>query len=216
MKIRVKVCGITKPVQAQAIAERGANSLGFICFPPSLRYVSSTEIRTIIKNLPEKIGKIGVFVNASPGEISQVVEEAGLTGVQMHGDESPEFCRQLKALLPQVELIKAIRVKTPSSLTQSYEYTDYVDALLLDAYHPQLLGGTGQTLNWENLAQFSPKIPWLLAGGLNPDNILEALKQVKPDGVDLSSGVERSPGDKDLDKVALLFERLQSKINPEW
>jgi phosphoribosylanthranilate isomerase len=133
----------------------------------------------------------------------------------MHGDESPEFCRQLKTLLPQVELIKAIRVKTPSCLTKSCEYTDYVDALLLDAYHPQLLGGTGQTLNWGNLAQFSPKIPWLLAGGLNPDNILEALKQVKPDGVDLSSGVERSPGDKDLDKVALLFERLQSKINPE-
>jgi phosphoribosylanthranilate isomerase len=85
-----------------------------------------------------------------------------------------------------------------------------VDTLLLDAYHPQLLGGTGTTLDWTTLQEFRPNSPWLLAGGLTPDNILEALKRSQPNGIDLSSGVERSPGDKDLDKVALLFEKVQS------
>jgi phosphoribosylanthranilate isomerase len=210
LKIRIKICGITTQTQAQAIARSGANSLGFICFPPSPRYISATTIGEIVRNLPSNIDKIGVFVNATAQEISRVVEEGGLTGVQLHGDESLEFCQQLKALLPEIELIKAVRVKNPASLIESYDYADYVDTLLLDAYHPQMLGGTGQTLPWHKLAEFRPKIPWLLAGGLNPDNILEALTLVKPDGVDLSSGVEKSPGDKDLAKVALLCDRLKS------
>ncbi|MGC1392812.1 MAG: phosphoribosylanthranilate isomerase, partial [Coleofasciculaceae cyanobacterium] len=111
--------------------------------------------------------------------------------------------------MPEVEIIKALRVKTPECLNQAATYASYVDTLLLDAYHPQLLGGTGKTLDWTTLQQFRPSYPWLLAGGLTPDNILEALQGLQPQGIDLSSGVERSPGDKDLDKVALLFKNLK-------
>ena len=128
--------------------------------------------------------------------------------MQLHGDESPEFCEQLRSFLPNIEIIKALRVKNAQALAQADIYANWVDTLLLDAYHPQQLGGTGKTLDWENLRQFQPKCPWFLAGGLTPDNVMEALNKVQPNGIDLSSGVERAPGDKDLVKVAQLFECL--------
>lgn len=206
--MRVKICGITQPAQALAIAKLGATALGFICVRPSPRYVSASQIQEIVKVLPPEIDRIGVFADASVEEIQQIVAEAGLSGVQLHGDESPYFCQELRQYLGQVELIKALRLKNPDSLAQVAGYARRVDTLLLDAYHPQLPGGTGKTLNWEILAEFRPPLPWLLAGGLTPENVLQALAKLQPDGIDLSSGVERSPGDKDLDKVAQLFQRL--------
>lgn len=206
--MRVKICGLTKPEQALAIARLGATALGFICVPQSPRYISTDRVKTIVKELPLEVDKIGVFANADREEIAAFVA-VGLTGVQLHGDESPEFCQQLKQLLPEVEIIKALRIKNAQYLSAINDYANCVDTLLLDAYHPQLLGGTGTTLNWETLKQFCPNLPWLLAGGLTPDNILDALKKLNPGGIDLSSGVERSPGDKDLDKVAKLFDKLR-------
>ena len=207
--MRVKICGITQPQQSIAIASLGATALGFICVPDSPRYVTIAQIQAAITPIPPNIDKIGVFANTTISEISQVVTESGLTGVQLHGEETPEFCHQLRQFLPQVEIIKAFRVRSLEHLQTTINYTDYVDTLLLDAYHPQQLGGTGQTLDWYKLNQeFSPSLPWFLAGGLTPDNILTALAQIKPNGIDLSSGVEHSPGHKNLDQVALLFERL--------
>jgi len=208
--MRIKICGITQPDQGKAIATLGATALGFICVPASPRYVSAKQIRAVVEQLPEKIERIGVFANSSAEEISQTVAVAGLTGVQLHGDESPEFCHQLRSL-PNVEIIKALRVRSSQALTQAEFYTSWVDTLLLDAYHPQMLGGTGKTLDWKTLHQFQPGCSWLLAGGLTPENILDALNQLQPNGIDLSSGVERAPGDKDLDKVAKLFEQLRSR-----
>ncbi|MEA5618288.1 phosphoribosylanthranilate isomerase [Cronbergia sp. UHCC 0137] len=207
--MRVKICGITQPQQSIAIAALGATALGFICVPASPRYVTTGQIQRAIAQLPKNIQKIGVFANTSIVEISQIVIESGLTGVQLHGDESTEFCYQLRQFLPQIEIIKAIRVRNLQHLQTAENYTKYVDTLLLDAYHPQQLGGTGQTLDWQMLKEFSPSCPWLLAGGLTPNNIIEALTQLKPNGIDLSSGLERTPGDKDLDKVALLFQKLR-------
>ncbi|MBD2693182.1 phosphoribosylanthranilate isomerase [Anabaena catenula] len=209
--MRVKICGITQPQQSIAIATLGATALGFICVPTSPRYVTIEQIQAAVAQLPSKIDRIGVFANTSITEISQTVLASGLTGVQLHGDESPEFCYQLRQSLPQVEIIKAMRVRNLEHLQTAANYTKFVDTLLLDAYHPQHLGGTGQTLDWQILQEFSPTCPWFLAGGLTPNNILDALSQVKPNGIDLSSGVERSPGDKDLDKVALLFQRLGNR-----
>jgi phosphoribosylanthranilate isomerase len=131
----------------------------------------------------------------------------------LHGDESPEFCHQLRSFLPSVEIIKALRVRSFPALLQADVYTSWVDTLLLDAYHPQQMGGTGKTLDWPSLQQFQPSCPWLLAGGLTPNNVLDALNQVQPNGIDLSSGVERAPGDKDLTKVAQLFEQLKTRGN---
>lgn len=209
--MRIKICGITQPHQGYAIATLGATTLGFICVPASPRYVSPQQIRLIVEQIPEKIERIGIFANTSLSEICQVVTASGLTGVQLHGDESPEYCDRLRSFLPNIEIIKALRVQNAQALAQADIYTK-VDTLLLDAYHPQQLGGTGKTLDWENLRQFQPKCPWFLAGGLTPDNVIEALNKVQPNGIDLSSGVERAPGDKDLIKVAQLFECLH-RIN---
>ncbi|BAY94176.1 MULTISPECIES: phosphoribosylanthranilate isomerase [unclassified Tolypothrix] len=208
--MRIKICGITQPQQSVAIASLGATALGFICVPTSPRYVNVQQIKAAVAPLPHHIDKIGVFANSSIPEITQTVVESGLTSVQLHGNESPEFCQQLRQALPGVEIIKALRIRSHEHLQQVTEYTNYIDTLLLDAYHPQHLGGTGQTLDWTMLQQFSPGCPWFLAGGLTPDNILDALSLVKPNGIDLSSGVERKPGDKDLDLVAKLFLTLNS------
>lgn len=209
--MRVKICGITQPEQGKAIAYAGATALGFMCVPSSPRYVSAAQIRAVVTQLPENIDNIGVFANSTVDEIAQTVTDSGLTGVQLHGDESTEFCYQVRQSLPDVEIIKAFRIRSLEDFDKAATYTTRVNTLLLDAYHPQQLGGTGKTLDWNMLQQFSPSCPWFLAGGLTPDNIVEALNQVKPSGIDLSSGVERAPGDKDLDKVAQLFARLRGK-----
>ncbi|MHC5772532.1 phosphoribosylanthranilate isomerase [Nostoc sp.] len=211
--MRVKICGITQPQQSIAIASLGATALGFICVPTSPRYVTTSQIREAVAELPANIDTIGVFANASIPEINQIVVDSGLTGVQLHGEESPDFCYQVRQVLPNVEIIKALRIRSLEHLDTAIDYIKYIDTLLLDAYHPQQLGGTGKTLDWRMLEQFNPNCSWFLAGGLTADNIVEALSQVSPSGVDLSSGVEHSPGDKDLDKVAKLFEKLGSR---EW
>lgn len=209
--MRVKICGITQIEQGKAIVELGADSIGFICVPESPRYVSADRLRAIADTLPSETVKIGVFANHGVTEIISVVQQAHLSAVQLHGTESPEFCRQVRqAIRPEIELIKAFRLKSAASLGETSAYLDCVDTLLLDAYHPQMLGGTGHTIDWQDLLQFKPAIPWLLAGGLTPDNISEALSRLQPDGIDLSSGVERSPGDKDLAKVAQLFEAINN------
>ena len=205
--MRVKICGIIQPEQGKAIAQLGATALGFICVKASPRYVTPQQIQAVTAQL-QPIERIGVFAGTEIKEIQAIALTAHLTGVQLHGDESPQFCHQLRQSLPTVEILKALRIRTSACLTEAATYETCVDTLLLDAYHPQMLGGTGKTLDWATLQQFRPQCPWLLAGGLTPDNIQNALTQLKPDGIDLSSGVERSPGDKDLTKVAQLFENL--------
>ncbi len=207
--MRVKICGITQAQQGQAIAELGATALGFICVERSPRYINPQQIQQIIQFLPTSIDRIGVFANPSLTEIEAVLTVAQLTGIQLHGDETPQFCAQVKQLWPHLEMIKSFRIKTAASLVNIPEYIEAIDTLLLDAYDPQQLGGTGKTLNWDILATFKPDRPWFLAGGLNPNNVLQALDILAPDGIDLSSGVERSPGDKDIIKVTQLFKQLK-------
>ncbi|HEY9808989.1 MAG TPA: phosphoribosylanthranilate isomerase [Halomicronema sp.] len=208
--LRIKICGITKPEQGCAIVQMGATALGFICVPASKRYISPEQINRISSHPTLlTIDRIGVFANTTIKEICQVVELTNLTAIQLHGDESPEFCRSLRDILPNIEIIKALRISSAEALKQADNYSKEVDTLLLDAYDPQMLGGTGKTLDWQNLKKFSPNLPWFLAGGLTPDNVEVALQQTKPNGIDLSSGVEKVPGDKDLRKVAQLFEKLK-------
>ncbi len=214
--LRVKICGITQPDQGQAIAAAGADLLGFICAPESPRYVTPEQIRLVVEGLPRHAAtgqilcdRVGVFVNASLDTIQATVAIARLNIVQLHGSESPAFCQQLRQELPDIQQIKAIRVRSEADLKQAEPYQDAVDWLLLDAYHPHLAGGTGQTIDWELLRSFRPAVPWLLAGGLTPENVLQAVRQLDPTGIDLSSGVEHSPGIKDLLKVAQLFDALR-------
>jgi phosphoribosylanthranilate isomerase len=211
--MRVKICGISSLDQAIAIAELGATDLGFICVSRSPRYIAVNPLKTITYGLEQRgieVGTVGVFVDAPIDAIISTVHQTRLQTIQLHGQESFETCQQLRHLLPDTEFIKAIRVRGPEDLDQAYSYATAVHGLLLDAYHPHLHGGTGQTLNWTTLLNFRPGCPWLLAGGLNPNNIQTALAQTAPDGIDLSSGVEQSPGIKDLTLVKALFEQLVS------
>ena len=219
--MRVKICGITKLEQGQAIAQMGATALGFICFPKSPRYITPENIRNIVEKLPINIDKIGVFVNPEIDLLSEIIINTKLNGIQLHGDESPEFCHHLRQLIPNnIEIIKALRIKSPQDLKKANIYENYIDTLLLDAYHPDKLGGTGQTLDWKIIEEFNPTFPWLLAGGLTPENVTTAIQQFilvsepkiefnhKFCGIDLSSGVETAPGDKNLVKVKKLFDSL--------
>jgi phosphoribosylanthranilate isomerase len=218
MKLRVKICGITDPAQGKSIAALGATALGFICAPPSPRYVTAKQIRAIVSELSQSpidgsptVDRIGVFVDASLDTIVETVNIGGLSSVQLHGNESPQFCDRLRSVLPDIELIKALRIRSSEALLQAANFESVVDTLLLDAYHPNLGGGTGQTLDWQQLQRFQPGCAWFLAGGLTPDNVLAALRLVQPQGIDLSSGVEHSPGNKNLVEVARLFEQLRSE-----
>ena len=227
----IKICGVTKLDQAQAIAQMGVDALGFICVPSSPRYIRAKAIRQIVASIVEldspefnpefkfsELDLIGVFLNASIDEIFQTVAQSGLNAVQLHGDESPEFCDQVRSQLDQIKLIKALRVKDQAGLAQAHLFSNCVDVILLDAYDPQIAGGTGKTLDWQMLRDFQPNCDWWLAGGLSPENVAEAIALVHPKGLDVSSGVECSAGDKDLAKVEKFVKivRLESvapKVN---
>lgn len=216
VNMQVKICGITRSDQAIAIAQQGATALGFICVQKSPRYIEAGAIAAITAQLQAQfdasVETIGVFANAELATVKATATQANLSGIQLHGSESPDFCQQLKAHLPEKRIIKALRIRDSADLAQAQTYAAVVDALLLDAYHPQMLGGTGQTLDWDNLESFRPACPWLLAGGLTPDNVAVALTQLAPDGpdgIDLSSGLEISPGIKDLQRVEQLFRVLK-------
>ncbi len=212
VNMRVKICGITQAEQAIAIACHGATHLGFICVPQSPRYISAMALADITRSLDAagvRVKTVGVFADASLTEICTVARQANLSHLQLHGQETPAQCQQLLTELPGVALIKAIRVRTAADLDRAETYIPHVEALLLDAYHPQQLGGTGLTLDWDALGVFKPACPWLLAGGLTPENVPSALSALRPDGIDLSSGVEQRPGVKDLALVERLFEQLR-------
>lgn len=209
--MRVKICGITQVDQAQAIAALGATDLGFICVPQSPRYLPLDRLGSLLQTLRHRqirVTTVGVVANATVATLGTMVKQTGLTALQLHGDETPADCQQLRQTLPECQLIKAIRVASRADLERALSYTAWVDALLLDAYHPGALGGTGLSLNWAELKHFKPPCPWFLAGGLGPDNIQAALAELSPDGVDLSSGVETRPGWKDLTLVERLFRQL--------
>ncbi len=215
--LQVKICGITDVEQGEAIAQLGATALGYICVEKSPRYIAPKHIAPItaaVFTVNSDIEHFGVFANAPLSEIITVTQLAGLTVIQLHGDETPATCRLLRdalkhSKLSKIKLVKALRIRTTEDLALALSYEPLVDTLLLDAYHPDQLGGTGKTLDWRTLQNFSPARPWFLAGGLNADNILSALAQLSPNGIDLSSGVEKSPGNKDLSKVSRLFEQLK-------
>ncbi|WP_373546236.1 phosphoribosylanthranilate isomerase [Chamaesiphon sp.] len=210
--MRIKICGITTVEQGTQIARMGATDLGFICVPSSPRYLKLAQLQTLVSELAGVANTVGVFADFSVATISHVVALTNVATVQLHGTESVEFCQELRQALPDIEIIKAWRVRSSSDLVAIQAYSQVVDGLLLDAYDPNALGGTGQTLDWEQLSTFKPSIPWLLAGGLTPDNVCTALSQIYPDGIDLSSGVEVSPGDKNLDLVDRLFVNLRSRL----
>ncbi len=202
--IRVKICGITRLEDAMLAISLGADALGFIFYPKSPRYILPEKVKEIIAQLPPYVTTVGVFVNETEEKIKKIVEITGIDMVQLHGEEPPQFCT---LFFPRV--IKAFRVKTSDDLFNIGEYKNTVRGILLDTFVKGIPGGTGKTFNWR-LAQEAKKfdIPLILAGGLCPENVIEAIEKVKPFGIDISSGVESSPGIKDPNKLKALFEAL--------
>ena len=202
--VKVKICGITNPDDALAAAEYGANALGFVFYEKSPRYVTPQSVAKIINELPPFVMTVGVFVNENSSKIKEIMQITGLNIVQLHGDESREMCN----IWPRV--IKAFRMREFTDLERLKDYN--VSAYLLDAYDPNIPGGTGQAFNWDIALEADKLGKVILAGGLNPDNIAEAVKRVLPYAVDVSSGVEKEKGKKDMDKMKLFIERAKSVI----
>jgi phosphoribosylanthranilate isomerase len=192
---RVKICGITNIEDALHAAGQGADALGFVFYPGSPRYVEPEAAREIIAQLPPFVVAVGLFVNASPQRVREIHDFCALDRVQLHGDEDPRLVP-----LPPRQVIKAVRVRGEESLHDPGFWADH--PLLFDAWSDRGFGGTGQTFDWQLAAALAEKYRIILAGGLTPDNVAAAIAAVHPYGVDVASGVERSPGIKDKDKVA--------------
>ena len=201
---RIKICGITNLEDALLAAGLGADALGFI-FAPSPRQINSAKAREIIKKIPPFISSVGVFVNEKLEKIRKLADECLLDYIQLHGEESPEFCR---TLLPQ-KIIKSFRIKEKKSLEQVSSYFQ-LRAILLDTFVEGKAGGTGTTFNWQ-LAREIKKTgkPIILSGGLSPENVRQAIESVAPFAVDVSSGIESHPGKKDKVRLTAFIKGVR-------
>jgi Phosphoribosylanthranilate isomerase len=200
MPVKVKICGITNSEDAEVAVSAGADALGFIFCESSPRYVPLEKAARICAAVPPFILKVGVFVDPDENLVLSALSDCGLSLLQFHGNETPEFCRQFGTMS-----MKAFRIKDADSLKALPAFA--TDAWLLDTFSPDKIGGTGETFNWD-LAIEAQKLgrPIFLAGGLTPENVGDAVARVQPFGVDVSSGVEASPGKKDHAKVKAFID----------
>jgi phosphoribosylanthranilate isomerase len=201
---QVKICGITNAEDALAAIEAGAGLLGFNFYPKSPRYVSPSDARRIVEQLPEHVKRVGVFVNEDAEGIARIAAEACVATVQLHGDETPEFCATLRGL----SIIKALRVREDFRVEDAAKFE--TDAVLLDAYVKDFRGGTGHTFDWSIARRTREVVRRLvLAGGLRAENVAEAVKTVRPYAVDVCSGVESAPGRKSFQLMRRFVEAMR-------
>jgi len=199
MPIRVKFCGITRTDDAQLAASLGASAIGLVFVEGSPRAVDVEQARAICRELPPLVSTVGLFMNAEPEAVRAVCSRVALNFLQFHGDESPEYCEAFER-----PFFKALPMASPDKV----QYDDWAGAaaLLLDAHPAGGMGGSGRTFDWASARR--PKQPWMLAGGLNPDNIATAVRTLAPPAVDVSSGIERAPGVKDATLMRRFMERI--------
>lgn len=193
-RIRIKICGMTRLADALCAVDAGVDALGFIFFEKSPRAITPQAAREIIKQLSPFVDVVGVFVDEELQRIAGIVQECGLGYVQLHGSESPAYCRELATLVAPCQILKAVRVGEQTTAEDVALYHDCVRGYLLDTYQKNNVGGTGQTFDWTIIDRLQIKKTFLLAGGLDIDNIRAALERVRPYGVDANSGLEDAPG----------------------
>ena len=202
--VKIKICGITNLEDALLAAELGADALGFIFYPKSPRKVAPEAARAIIAQLPPFVAAVGVFVDEAAAVVQDLAARVGLDWVQLHGQESPEYCRSLGR-----KVIKGFRIRDEKSLLELAPYRDLVQAFLLDTYKPGQVGGTGEVFDW-HLARAGEKISagssWPEA--LTPENVAQAIATAQPDAVDAASGTEAAPGKKDPAKLRAFFKAI--------
>ena len=206
-RVRVKICGITRPQDALVAAQSGADAIGLVFFPGSPRAVNIDRAQQIIAELPPFVSKVGLFVNASAAEIDTVLENVSLDILQFHGDEQPEQCSCFSR-----PFIKAIRMQDNVNLKAMADKYSTASALLLDSYVKDIYGGTGMAFDWSAVPDDIPK-PLILAGGLDAGNVANAVKQVRPYGVDVSGGVELEKGIKDAGKIEQFIREVRNADN---
>jgi phosphoribosylanthranilate isomerase len=207
----VKICGITRPEDADLAVELGASALGFIFWPGSPRYITYESAAEIVRRNPGRVQSVGVFVDQPPEEVMEIMDVVGLDTAQLHGSESPEYCRQiLQRATPapggRRKVIKAIGLQNGGAPMLDQYNAEML--ILIDAHDPSRYGGTGRTVNWNSAREIAATRKTILSGGLNPENIARAVETVRPYGVDTSSGVESAPGVKDAARLKLFFEAL--------
>ena len=191
MRVRTKVCGITRLADARAAVRAGSDFLGFVFYAKSPRFIPAARARRIARTVPPRVKKVGVFVNAAAEEVKRTAAACRLDLLQFHGEETPAYLRRFRGY----RTIKAVRVKGAASLQRLSRYP--ADFFLFDAFHEKAFGGTGRTFDWALLKRLkSLRRPFFISGGLTPDNIGALLERVRPYGVDVSSGVEVRPGKK--------------------
>lgn len=203
-RIRVKICGITRPGDGICAAQAGADAIGLVFYPPSPRAVSVETARAIVRSLPPFVGRVGLFVDAARHDIEDILNSVPLDMVQFHGSETPDECES--CTLPY---IKAVRMTEGVDLHEQAALYRGAAALLVDAHVEGLAGGTGQTFDWGRIPADLDK-PLILAGGLTDENVLQAISRVRPYAVDVSGGVESSKGIKSRNKIQAFINRVES------
>ena len=202
MNLRIKICGITREEDAAAALEAGADALGFVFHPSSPRHVPPARAATIIASLPPLALAVGVFVDAGAAAIGTARRRSGIDVVQLHGEESPEFCRSIPG-----RTIKAFRIRKPEDVEAARAWT--TGAWLFDAHAEGMHGGTGTRFEWSWLEKSGRDRPVIVAGGLDPDNVVECVRRTRPYALDVSSGVEDAPGIKNADLMRMFVARAR-------
>ena len=203
-RTRVKICGIIRPEHARAAAEAGADAIGLMFYGPSPRYVTRARAQAVCAALPPLVSIVGVFVNPEPHEVEAVVERLPVDLLQFHGEEPPELCAR-----SGVPYMKAVRVRTRDDIVEGAARYPGARALLLDAHHDALWGGTGTRFDWSVVPDDVDR-PIVLAGGLTPENVAGAIRRVRPFAVDVSGGVESAPGRKDARSMERFMKEVAS------
>ena len=205
MRTRIKICGITRVEDARAAVELGADAIGLVFYPPSPRCVGLDQARAIIAAIPPFVTVVGLFVDPTSQQVESVLRRCALGLLQFHGDEAPDFCGAF-----DLPYIKAARVGAGADLVQYLPPYQAARGWLLDAYHDQLYGGTGEMFDWKLIPHDLAR-PVILSGGLTPDNVGAAVRQVRPWAVDVSSGVEAAKGVKDASKIAAFIAGVKNE-----
>ena len=205
MRTRIKICGITRVEDARAAAKLGADAIGLVFYAPSPRNVGVDAAQAIVASLPPFITAVGLFVDPARDQVETVLQHCSLGLLQFHGDEAPAFCSGFG--LPY---IKAARVRADSDLVQYLTPYHAAQGWLLDAYHDRLYGGSGESFDWKLIPRDLAR-PVILSGGLTPDNVVAAVRQVRPWAVDVSSGVEAAKGIKDAAKIAAFIAGVKNE-----
>ena len=200
----VKICGITRTEDAEAAVALGATALGFVFWRESPRFIDWAAAQAIVAALPPEVASVGVFVNQDSGEVNDVAAQVKLGMVQLHGDETVEYAAAMTR-----PVVKAFPVSCDTRPVEADAWPASV-TLLLDVHDPERRGGTGRTVDWATAAAVAASRRVLLAGGLSPGNVVQAITQVRPFGIDVSSGIEQAPGLKNHDRLRALFEEIRT------